>query len=105
MMANARSVSMGTYMPKWMPKRKWKTGYVLALAVGLTVELAAGLIRPSPAAAQDQALAVRRPPLRVHVGPAASGRLYRQCTDRPVIEHRAAGDTVVPWTRCWWALR
>jgi hypothetical protein len=85
--------------------RKWKTGCVLALAAGLTAELAAGLIGPSLAAAQDQAPVVRRPPLRVHVGPAAPGRLHRECTDRPVIEHRATGDTVVPRTRCWWALQ
>jgi hypothetical protein len=85
--------------------RKWKTGCALALAAGLTAGPAAELIGPSPAAAQDQALTVRRPPLRVHVGPAAPGRLYRQCADRPVIEHRATGDTVVPRSWCWWALR
>jgi hypothetical protein len=85
--------------------QKWKTGFILALAAGLTAELAAGLIGPSPAAAQDQAPIVRRPPLRVHVGPAASGRLYRQCIDRPVIEHRVTGDTVVPRSWCRWALQ
>jgi hypothetical protein len=95
--------------------RKWKTGSVRAgvvalaagLAAGLATELAAGLIRPSLAAAQDFAqlslAPLPRRPLIVHVGPA--GRLYRQCTDWHVIEHRAAGDTVVPRTRCWWALR
>jgi hypothetical protein len=81
--------------------RKWKTGCVLALAAALT----AGLTGPPPAAAQDRVSIVRRPPLRVHVGAAAPGRLYRQCIDRPVIEHRAAGDTVVQRSWCWWALR
>jgi hypothetical protein len=85
--------------------RKWKTGCALALAAGLTAGLAAALIGPSPAAAQDQTMIVRRPPLRVHVGPAAPARLYRRCTDRPVIEHRATGDTVAPRSWCWWALR
>jgi hypothetical protein len=45
----------------------------------------------------------RRAPLRVDVTPA--GRLYRQCTDWHIIEHRATGDTVVPRTRCRWAVR
>ena len=53
--------------------------------------------------APDRAGLQRRPPLRIEVTP--SGRLYRQCTDWHVIEHRLTGDTVVPRTRCWWALR
>ena len=53
--------------------------------------------------AQGRAKLLRRGPLRVEVAP--SGRLYRQCTDWHVIEHRATGDTVVPRARCWWALQ
>jgi hypothetical protein len=59
-----------------------------------------------PALAQDgqgQVRPQRRAPLRVDVTP--SGRLYRQCTDWHVIERRPAGDTVVPRSRCVWALR
>jgi hypothetical protein len=77
--------------------RIWMTGCVLGIAA-----LLAG---PSLAAAQDQsdrARLHRRPPLRVDVTP---GRLYRQCTDWHVIEHRETGDTVVPRSRCWWAVR
>ena len=32
-------------------------------------------------------------------------RLVRECRDWHVIEHRLTGDTIVPRTRCWWALR
>jgi hypothetical protein len=73
------------------------TGCVLGLAA---------LIGGPPALAQDspdRAKLHRRVPLRVVVTP--SGRLYRQCTDWHVIEHRAAGDTVVPRFHCWWAVR
>jgi hypothetical protein len=85
--------------------RKWMTGWVGALsavlAAGVTLSAPVGL-----AAAQDQPDGLhRRAPLRLRVGPAPSERLFRQCIDRPVIEHRATGDTVVPGTRCWWALR
>jgi hypothetical protein len=58
------------------------------------------------AAAQDDPARPRiqrRAPLRVEVTP--SGRLVRQCADTLVIERRYAGDTIVPRTRCWWALR
>jgi hypothetical protein len=87
--------------------RKWMTGSVGALsavlAAGVTLSAPVG---PTPAAAQDQPEGLhRRAPLRLQVGPAPSERLFRQCIDRPVIEHRATGDTVVPRTRCWWALR
>jgi hypothetical protein len=87
--------------------RKWMTGWVGALAVAV---LAAGLRLSGPALAAtpdqpDGAGLHRRAPLRLHVGPAPSERLYRQCTDWHVIEHRATGDTVVPRMRCWWALR
>jgi hypothetical protein len=50
----------------------------------------------------DRARLHRREPLRVEVTPS---RLYRQCTDWHVIEHRATGDTVAPRTRCRWAVR
>jgi hypothetical protein len=72
-----------------------------AYAVGL-----AALLAVSPALAQDaqgRAKQYRRAPLRIEVSP--YGRLYRQCTDWYVTEHRATGDTIVPRMRCWWALR
>jgi len=72
-----------------------------ACTLGLAVLLSA-----PPALAQDtqgRANVHRRAPLRIEVSPSA--RLYRQCTDWHVIEHRATGDTVVPRSRCWWALR
>jgi len=71
--------------------------------VGLAVLLAS--VAP-PALAQDtqgRAKLHRRVPLRIEVAP--TGRLYRQCTDWHVIEHRATGDTIVPRARCWWASR
>jgi hypothetical protein len=78
--------------------RTWITGGALGLAV---------LLGASPLAfaqdSADRARLQRRPPLRIEVTP--SGRLYRQCTDWHFIEHRPSGDTVVPRTRCWWALR
>jgi hypothetical protein len=79
--------------------RKSKTGFVLGLALVL-----AG---PSLAVAQDRAKPRHRPPLRVDVtkAPVALGRYYRQCSDGPVVERRATGDTVVPRTVCWWAVR
>lgn len=89
--------------------RKWKAGwFLLATAMTMAGLTMADLTWPSPAAAQDQTdrpRLHRRPPLRVHVTPGVSGRLYRECTDWHVIEHRATGDTVVPRIRCWWALR
>lgn len=45
----------------------------------------------------------RHAPLRVEVAPV--GRLYRQCVDHPVVEHRPSGDTVVPAFSCRWAVR
>jgi hypothetical protein len=59
-----------------------------------------------PAAAQDDTARPRiqrRAPLRIEIAP--SRRLVRQCADSLVIERRYAGDTIVPRTRCWWALR
>ena len=78
--------------------RIWMTGCALGLA--------AVLGGATLAVAQDQADRARlhrRAPLRVDVAPA--GRLYRQCTDWHVIEHRATGDTVVPRSWCRWAVR
>ncbi len=78
--------------------RIWMAGWALGVAAVLGGSL--------PGVAQDQAdrgRLYRRAPLRVDVTPV--GRLYRQCTDWHVIEHRATGDTVVPRTRCWWAVR
>jgi hypothetical protein len=67
----------------------------------------AALLAAAPAVlaqdAQGRAKLHRRAPLRIEVTPSA--RLYRQCTDWHVIEHRATGDTVVPRVRCRWALR
>jgi hypothetical protein len=57
------------------------------------------------AAAQDDTPRPRlaRPPLRIEIEP--QRRMVRECRDWHVIEHRLTGDTVVPRTRCWWALR
>ncbi len=78
--------------------RIWMTGYAFGLAV---------LLGSSPLAfaqdSPDRTRLHRRAPLRIEVTP--SGRLYRQCTDWYVIEHRATGDTIVPRMRCWWAVR
>lgn len=78
--------------------RIWMMGCALGLAVLLGGSPLA-LAQDSP----DRAKLSRRAPLRIQVTP--SGRLYRQCTDWHVIEHRATGDAVVPRMRCWWALR
>jgi len=59
-----------------------------------------------PAAAQDdpgRPRIQRRVPLRIEVEP--QRRLVRQCMDSHVIENRFSGPTIVPRTRCWWALR
>jgi hypothetical protein len=59
-----------------------------------------------PAAAQDDQARPRiqrRAPLRIEVEP--SRRLVRQCADSLVVEQRYAGPTIVPRTKCWWALR
>jgi hypothetical protein len=55
------------------------------------------------AAAQDERPRVARPPLRIEIEP--QRRMVRECRDWHVIEHRLTGDTIVPRTRCWWALR
>jgi hypothetical protein len=57
------------------------------------------------AAAQDDTPRPRlaRPPLRIEIEP--QRRMVRECRDWHVIEHRLTGDTIVPRTRCWWALR
>ena len=66
--------------------------------------LAAALAEAPLASAEPAGRArLHRHPLRVEVAPA--GRLYRQCLDHPVIEHRPSGDTVVPWFSCRWAAR
>jgi len=78
--------------------RIWMTGCALGLAVSL-----AGSPLALAQDSADRARVSRRAPLRIEVTPSA--RLYRQCTDWHVIEHRATGDTVVPRTRCWWALQ
>jgi hypothetical protein len=77
--------------------RRSMTGFaVLALA-------AAGF--STFAAAQDDTPRPRvaRPPLRIEIEP--QRRMVRECRDWHVIEHRVTGDTIVPRTRCWWALR
>ena len=57
------------------------------------------------AAAQDDTPRPRlqRPPLRIEIEP--QRRMIRECRDWHMIEHRLTGDTIVPRTRCWWALR
>jgi hypothetical protein len=48
----------------------------------------------------------RRSATRIFVYPAYRARpLYRQCVDWYAVEHRVAGDTVVPHMRCWWVYR
>ena len=63
---------------------------------------AAGMAEPAPAQ-DDQARPriQRRAPLRIEVQP--SRPPVRKFADWHVIEHRYAGDTIVPRTRCWWA--
>lgn len=73
--------------------------------MGCALVFAALLGGPLPVLAQDsptRAKLHRRVPLRVDVTPS---RLYRQCTDELVIEHRATGDTIVPRMRCRWAVQ
>jgi hypothetical protein len=77
--------------------RTWTVGCALVFAVMLGGPFAV-LAQESP----DRAKLHRRGPLRVEVTPS---RLYRQCTDWHVIEHRPTGDTVVPRIRCRWAVR
>jgi hypothetical protein len=75
------------------------------LMMGCALVLTALLGGPHAALAQnspDRAKLHRRAPLRVEVTPS---RLYRQCTDWLVIEHRATGDTVVPRMQCRWAVQ
>jgi hypothetical protein len=79
-----------------------KSGFaVLALAPALIVVCIGGT-----ASAQEDSSRPRlsrRPPLRIEVEP--QRRLVRECTDWHVIEHRLTGDTIVPRTRCVWAVR
>lgn len=77
--------------------------------------LLAGALWTGPAVAQDQSselgmrmrpadvAAQRRVRPRIVVTP--SQRLVRQCVDGYAVEHRAAGDTVVPYMYCEWAYR
>jgi hypothetical protein len=73
--------------------------------MGLAVLVLAAAGFSAFAAAQDDTPRPRvtRPPLRIEIEP--QRRLVRECRDWHVIEHRLTGDTVVPRTRCWWALR
>jgi hypothetical protein len=73
--------------------------------MGCALVFAALLSGPPAVRAQDppdRAKLHRRAPLRVEVTPS---RLYRQCTDWLVVEHRATGDTIVPRMQCRWAVR
>ena len=79
--------------------RNGMTAFVLGLSVAAAAHGAAAQAVDEPGRAPPH----RRPPLRLEVTP--SSQLYRQCTDWYVIEQRAAGPTVVPQTRCRWALR
>jgi hypothetical protein len=86
--------------------RKSKLGCLkMSFILGLVTVLAG----PSASSAQEPADRTghyRRPPLRVDVTPAPVrlGRYFRQCSDGPVIERRATGDTIVPSISCWWAV-
>jgi hypothetical protein len=77
--------------------RTWMMGCALVFAALLGGQPGV-LAQGSP----DRAKLHRRAPLRVEVTPS---RLYRQCIDWHVIEHRATGDTVVPRMQCRWAVR
>jgi hypothetical protein len=77
--------------------RTWMMGCALVFAALFCGQLAV-LAQSSP----DRAKLHRRPPLRVEVTPS---RLYRQCTDWHVIEHRPTGDTIVPRMQCRSAVR
>jgi hypothetical protein len=74
-----------------------------ALVVGIATVLASAAPPTLAQEAQTRVTSHRRAPLRIEVTP--PGRLYRQCIDSPVVERRATGDTVVPRSRCWWAVR
>jgi hypothetical protein len=79
--------------------RKWLTGCALVGVAAMgSSSIACAQSRPERTPPHRHAA-----PLRVDVAPA--GRLYRACIDRPVVEHRATGDTVVPWFSCRWAVR
>jgi hypothetical protein len=78
--------------------KTWMNGCALGLALALGGATVAVAQNP-----QDRTRLHRHAPLHVNVAPA--GQLYRQCADLHVVEHRATGDTVVPRTHCWWALR
>lgn len=77
---------------------RWMT--VCGVALVLAEASPAGAQQTAPARPGHQA---RPAPLHVVVAP--SGRLYRQCVDHPVVEHRPSGDTVVPSFACRWAVR
>ena len=68
--------------------RIWMTGCALGLAVSF-----AGSSLALAQDTADRARVSRRTPLRIDVTPSA--RLYRQCTDWHVIEHRVSGTTVL----------
>ncbi|MBO0754160.1 MAG: hypothetical protein J2P53_18715, partial [Bradyrhizobiaceae bacterium] len=75
------------------------------LMTGCVVALVALLGSSSMAAAQHPGRTRLHRHGALHVDVAPAGRLYRQCIDRPTVEHRATGDTVVPWSSCRWAVR
>jgi len=75
-----------------------RTSVICCAFAALLCGSLAGLAQDRP----DRARPHRRAPLQVEVTPS---RLYRQCTDWYVIEHRPAGDTVVPRMRCRWAVQ
>jgi len=90
----------GKTMMRFSAHGRWTTLCTLALAVLANSAFAgASLAAPTEPA---RVRLHRHPPLRVEVAPA--GRLYRQCVDRPVVEHRPSGDTVVPSVSCRWAV-
>ncbi len=78
---------------------KWLMIFVLGLPLVVASHGALAQAQDDAARARPH----RRPPLRIEVTPPS--QLYRQCDDAYVIEHRASGDTIVPQTRCRWAVR
>jgi hypothetical protein len=61
------------------------------------------MVMPADARSAGPTLHARPPlhrPLHIEVAPS---RLQRHCDGGYALEHRASGDTIVPWMRCWWA--
>jgi len=56
-------------------------------------------------AAMTSEASVQRRPRRPRIEVYPSRRLYRHCIDWYAVERRPSGAVIVPYQRCWWALR